>query len=164
MDTNFSININNILIEPEKDGAACERHIMSINHPELKFVAVQYPDKTEFSGVATNRLFNGSLISNKYMELLMRAYTNRTRERNYFRLYCQLLENELSDDEFDNEIDAYPDKYVVKSPEKASIDDIYFAMRLSDHMMGIDSSDDFSSSFSIDDESIESYINLIGNE
>lgn len=162
MDTNFSVNFN-IVLEPSRPNAECEQFI-TINHPELKLVASQYQDKTAFLGVATNRLFNSRLVPECYLDLLLRAYSNRTRERNYFRLYCQLLDNEITDDEFDAEIDENPDKYVVKAPMKVNIGDVYCALNLSERMMDIDSTDDFASVFSIDDDSISNYVRVISNE
>lgn len=164
MDTNFSININSIVLEPAEPDGIVGTKCVSINHPELKFVAVQSKDKTTFAGVATNNFFRSQMVPSCYMELLHRAYTNRTRERNYFRLYCQLLDNEISDDDFDAEIDSNPDKYVVKSPKQTSLNDICCAVQLCENMIGIETTDDFSSTFSIDDDSIGQYLKAISNE
>ena len=35
------------------------------------------------------------------IDMLVQAFNNRTRQRNYFRLYCDLLDGQLSDEDFD---------------------------------------------------------------
>lgn len=131
---------------------------------KMHMVVVQDEEITQFAGVASTNFFRIPMVPARMVDLLVKAFNNRTRERNYFRLYCQLLGEEITDDEFDNEIGMNESLYVVEAPEKMSAEDVFIAMRLSDRMMDIRTTDDFSSVFGIDDSSIDNYVKAIGNE
>lgn len=138
--------------------------ISYISNKNLKMFIVQNEDITEFAGVASTGYFRIPMVPARAVDLMVKAFNNRTRERNYFRLYCQMLSDEISEKEFDDEIDRNEDQYVVDAPTEASADDIYTATHLSNRLMGMHSTDDFSSMFGIDDTSINNYIKAIENE
>ena len=77
--------------------------------------AIVGQDITVFAGAATTSAFTRTLIGqdNRLEDLYVRAINNRTRERNYFKLYSSLLRGDISDDDFDEEIDKNEDDYVV---------------------------------------------------
>ena len=64
-----------------------------IDCESVKMVTVNDGVHTAFVGVADNKAVNIVTSMNRMSQLLIRAVNNRTRERNYFRLYNQLLED-----------------------------------------------------------------------
>ncbi len=89
--------------------------------------------------------------------LLIDAVNNRTRERNYYRLYSQLLENQISDDDFDREIDERPDEYVVPINKCPTESEFYQAIQLSDLIKDADTMGDIESLFSFKEETVSTY-------
>lgn len=86
------------------------------------------------------------------IDMLVQAFNNRTRQRNYFRLYCDLLDGQLSDEDFDKEIDEHPDDYVVGNENKPTKEDLEMAIILAHRMKDIDDMTDLSMAFSFDME------------
>ena len=93
-------------------------------------------------------------VNDKMIELLLRAVNNRTRERNYFRKYCELLENEITDEEFDRELEENADEYAICTNYKADKRDLYLAMNISPRIKDISSMEDLSDLFSFERESL----------
>lgn len=69
------------------------RSLSVIDSESVKMVTVNDGVHTAFVGVADNKAVNIVTSMNRMSQLLIRAVNNRTRERNYFRLYNQLLED-----------------------------------------------------------------------
>lgn len=69
------------------------RSLSVIDSESIKMVTVNDGVHTAFVGVADNKAVNIVTSMNRMSQLLIRAVNNRTRERNYFRLYNQLLED-----------------------------------------------------------------------
>ena len=69
-----------------------------IDSDSVKLFAVKSGNVTAFAGVADNKAVSIITSMDRMSQLLLRAVNNRTRERNYFRLYSQLLDKEISDD------------------------------------------------------------------
>lgn len=115
---------------------------------------------TAFSGVAKNSFltFQDSPID-RVKDLLIRAVNNRTRERNYFKLYSLLLENKISDDEFDKMIERNEDDYVVSQNFKADLNDIRLALFLISEIKDIKDVDDMAALFSFSYGSIRKSLN-----
>lgn len=69
--------------------------------------AIVGQDITLFADTATTSAFTRTLVGqdNRLDDLYIRAINNRTRERNYFKLYSSLLRGDISDEDFDEEID-----------------------------------------------------------
>ena len=66
-------------------------------------MAISYNDKVFFAGVADFESFNNTYdYIRKSLEFMFEAVNNRTRERNYFKKYAELLMGEISDEEFSN--------------------------------------------------------------
>ncbi len=106
---------------------------------------------TSFSGVSyKNSIFeilNGG-VNKKICNFLIRAINNRTIERNYFRLYSELLENVINEDEFNKEIEEHEDDYVIQNNISPSREDIMLVLNISRDIKDIQSSEDLSSLFS----------------
>lgn len=119
---------------------------------------------TFFVGVAKNTFFENILIeNNSFVNLLLTAFNNRTRERNYFKKYSELLENEITEEEFIKEINENEDEYVIPSGKDVDENSIINAMKLSKSMKNIDTIDDFNSLFSFSDKSVNKFINTNAN-
>lgn len=99
-------------------------------------------------------LNSNTIVLDNVLYLLIKAFNNRTREKNYFQKYCELLSGEITENEFNEEIRANLDKYVLPAGEFVGQEDVFTATKLASHLMGINSSDDFQSVFSINDESL----------
>lgn len=106
---------------------------------------------TIFAGVSKNNAFfeflNGG-IAGKMHDLFIRAINNRTIERNYFRLYIDLLEDVITEEEFNKELEEHEDDYVIQNDIYPSKEDLELALRLSDSIKDVQSSEDISSLFS----------------
>lgn len=83
---------------------------------DSKFYAEQVDEDNVLAGVSHDttviRLIVG-MNTAESIESLTRAVNNRTRERNYFRLYSEMLDGTISDEEFDRQIEDHEDLYVV---------------------------------------------------
>ena len=114
--------------------------------------AIVGQDITVFAGAATTSAFTRTLIGqdNRLEDLYVRAINNRTRERNYFKLYSSLLRGDISDDDFDEEIDKNEDDYVVPAGVDADLTEI--------KLKNVETTDDFMALFSFNDKSVHKYI------
>ena len=112
-----------------------------------------------FSGVAAEESFtNLTLTEDNKTDLLIRAINNRTRERNYFKLLSSLLENEISEEEFDQEIDQNEDEYVVSTDQKVDLNSLKFILSNYKRIKDVNDMDDLSALFSLDMEYVNSII------
>lgn len=114
----------------------------------LSMVAATSESTTMFVGVADNEVFFNSINTKESSELLLRAVNNRTRERNYFRLYCSLLEGNISDEEFDKEIEENENLYVIDANKTPTVSQLETAAALAPKILNVDSQDDFFDIFS----------------
>lgn len=131
---------------------------------DIQMAYVADNEVTRFAGIAKTEFFFRPMVPSKEVDLLVRGFNNRTRERNYFKLYCQLLNNEITDDEFDKEIEENEEFYVVDAGDSVLPEEVCAAVCLTDRLIGIETTDDFTSAFGIDDDSIKNYVKLIGDE
>lgn len=112
-----------------------------------------------FSGVAAEESFtNLTLTEDNKTDLLIRAINNRTRERNYFKLLSSLLENEITEEEFDQEIDQNEDEYVVSTDQKVDLNSLKFILSNYKRIKDVNDMDDLSALFSLDMEYVNSII------
>jgi len=84
------------------------------------------------------------------VEMLTKAVNNRTRERNFFRLYSEYLEENITEEEFNRELTEHEDDYVVEGEEKPTADRLRKALFLSSVIKDTDNSEQLSSLFSFD--------------
>lgn len=125
-----------------------------IDNGNVKMLSVSNGVQTAFVGVAENKALNMVTSIDRMSQLLIRAVNNRTRERNYFRLYNQLLEKEITEEEFNKEIDEKEDEYVVSNNEEADKNDIEIALALCSYLKDVKDVDDMADLFSFNDASI----------
>ena len=107
--------------------------------------------QTIFAGrIKTETFFNGSnnIEFNEVVDMLIDAVNNRTRERNYFKKYSELLEETITEDEFDSEIEKNEDDYVVGSHIKPTPRQLQHALKLIQRIKDVESTEDLSSLFS----------------
>lgn len=114
---------------------------------------------TVFTGVFENPLANRviSMLEGTREKMLVDAVNNRTRERNYYRLYSRLLEKEISDEDFERIIDENPKDYMISTDKIPSETEFHEAIALSDHIMGVETSGDIESLFSFNGEEFNKY-------
>lgn len=115
-------------------------------------------DRVTFAGVANKARFFSISTADRLKELMTRAINNRTRERNYFKLYCDMLGGNITEDEFDREIEQNEDKYIIKQDCNASIEDIEVALEVSPSIMDVKSPDDMAEIFSFSEKSMQKSI------
>ncbi|WP_222545814.1 hypothetical protein [Phocaeicola dorei] len=125
-----------------------------IDSENIKMVSMSDGIHTAFVGVADNKAVNMVTSMDRMSQLLIRAVNNRTRERNYFKLCNQLLDKEITDEEFEKEIDENEDNYVLSNNEEADMNDIEVALSLCDYLKDVKDVDDMADLFSFSDNSI----------
>lgn len=74
----------------------------------------------------------------RLIELLINAVNNRTRQRNYFRLYCQLLAGNITRKNFDNEINNNENDYVISNNTAYAENDIELISELKGKILDFD--------------------------
>ena len=104
-----------------------------------------------------------SVLEGTRERLLVDAVNNRTRERNYYQLYSRLLENEITDEEFDSEIDEHPDDYMISTDKIPSELEFHEAIALADHLKGVETSGDIETLFSFRGEEFNEYCERLLN-
>ena len=128
-------------------------------------MAISYSsNKILFAGVADPESFAltyGSIL--KSLDLLSDAVNNRTRERNYFKKYVELLMGDITEEEFAREIEENESLYVVQPYREASKYDLRLALDLVENggLMDVDSIDDMADLFSFKYQSVKHVINAI---
>ena len=105
-------------------------------------------DRVAFAGVVNKARFFSISTADRLKDLMTRAINNRTRERNYFKLYCDMLDGNITEEEFDKEIEQNEDKYIIKQDHDASTEDIEVALEVSPSIMDVKSPDDMAEIFS----------------
>lgn len=86
--------------------------------------------------------------SDEALRLLLTAVNNRTKERNYFKLYCDMLDGSITENDFDKEMEINEKEYVVYELETPSDNQLEIALTLSERIKSVDSIEDLSSLFS----------------
>ncbi len=89
------------------------------------------------------------------IEMLTTAVNNRTIERNYFKLYCELLDGSLSDEEFDALINQNEEDYIVSENIEPEPSQVSLALKLSKRIKDVKSINDLASLFSFNPKLIE---------
>lgn len=133
---------------------------MNIQSDGNPIVAIQ-DDNSEtlaFAGLMEKTKFFTIDSTDRLRRLLTRAVNNRTRERNYFKLYCEMLDGIITEEDFDKEIDNHEDKYVINQNEDASIEDIELALEIYPDLMDVKDPNDMAEVFSFSDKSMQKSI------
>lgn len=108
-----------------------------------------------FQGVSKGTEFIDRMtidLNESTYRMLINAINNRTRERNYFRLYSELKDEIITEDEFEQRIEAAEDDFVVSSDITPSKNDIKKALYLSKVIKDVETLEDLSLLFSFDSE------------
>lgn len=123
-------------------------------------VAVQEDnrDRIAIAGTVNKAMFFNISTADRLKELMTRAINNRTRERNYFKLYCDMLDGSITEEEFDKEIEVNEDRYVIKQNQDASVEDMEVALEVSPLLMDVKSPDDMAEVFSFSEKSMQKCI------
>jgi len=102
--------------------------------------------------VAKGDTFENALLNSAFakeaINLLLKAVDNRTIERDYFRLYCDLLDGTLSEEEFDRQVNEHPNEYIVSEDVDPDLNSIQVALELSKRIRNVRTVEDFASLFS----------------
>ena len=128
--------------------------ISTVVSNDMTMTVVTDGNVTAFAGVARNNTLNIERSVDRVRTLLLRAVNNRTRERNFFRLYTDMLEQNITEEEYSRQLEERQDEYVLPLPVEADMADIETAVQLSKHIKDVKSMDDFQSLFSFSDGSI----------
>lgn len=118
-------------------------------------VSVSNERVTTFAGVVRNEVFFVDGINGNIKELLVTAVNNRTRERNYFKKYVELLEGTISDDEFDKAIEDNEDDYVIPEDKEPTLEDVQCVLEMAPELKDVDSVEDLASLFSFKPNSMQ---------
>lgn len=118
-------------------------------------VSVSNERVTTFAGVVRNEVFFVDGITDNVKELLVTAVNNRTRERNYFKKYVELLEGTISDDEFDKAIEDNEDDYVIPEDKEPTLEDVQCVLEMAPELKDVDSVEDLASLFSFKPNSMQ---------
>lgn len=94
-------------------------------------------------------------------KMLLNAVNNRTRERNYFRLYSELLENSITEDFFSSELEKNEKNYVISESETPTKENVRIALKLTENLMDVNDSEDLASLFSFRSSELEKIIKEI---
>lgn len=124
--------------------------IKCMNEDCMVFTRQQANSETMFFvGVSKNDSAIKRMLGNDDVyKLFINAINNRTRERNYFRLYSDLLSGVISEDEFNNEIETNEDDYVLTSNEKVNEATLKYALNIAQHVKDVHNSEDLATLFS----------------
>ncbi len=118
-------------------------------------VSVSNERVTTFAGVVRNEVFFVDGITDNIKELLMTAVNNRTRERNYFKKYVELLEGTISDEDFDKAIEDNEDDYVIQEDKEPTLEDVRCVLEMAPELKDVDSVEDLASLFSFKPNSMQ---------
>ena len=118
---------------------------------DTHMIASQCANVVAFTGVTSTERFETTIFGAvPVVNMLIEAVNNRTRERNYFRKYSELLEGIITDEEFDKELVDNEEEYVVSSHIKPSTEELTIALQLADRIKDVENTEDLASLFSFD--------------
>lgn len=104
------------------------------------------------------------VVPNSVVEMLIKAVNNRTVERNYFRLYGEMMDGTITEEEFNNEIANHEEDYVLSGEEEPNEQTLELALLLSEKIKDVKDTEDLSSLFSLDSVKLDSYLQKIGSD
>ena len=111
-------------------------------------ISVSNERVTTFAGVVRNEVFFVDGLISNMTDLLITAVNNRTRERNYFKKYVEMLEGTISDEEFDKAIEDHEDEYVISEDKEPTMEEILCALEVASSLKDVNSVEDLASLFS----------------
>ena len=130
----------------------------NFNVNQWHIVVQEHKDITHFEGVgpteSVQRIVTRIVHVDRLSELLIRAVNNRTRERNYFKKLVEFFQDEITEEEFDKEIEENENEYVITTNEIPTREDLVLACEVSNHIRDVKGVDDLSALFSFNQESM----------
>ena len=118
-------------------------------------MSVSNEQVTTFAGVVRNEMFFVDGLVDKMTNLLITAVNNRTRERNYFKKYVEMLEGVISDEELDKAIEDHEDEYVIPEDKEPTMEEIQCALEVASSLKDVYSVEDLESLFSFKPDSMQ---------
>lgn len=103
-------------------------------------------------------------IPDSLLELLLRAVNNRTVERNYFRLYGEMADGTISEEEFNREIEDHEERYVVVADQEPNEGTLRLALSLCRYIKDVNDTEDLSSLFSLDTTKLNALLTKLGED
>ena len=97
-------------------------------------------------------------------ELLLIALKNMATYRNYLLLHTAILENKITEDEFNKELEYNEKKYVISQNIIPCLDDVRMALDIYKDLTGPEYLKDFCETFSFDEESVKLVVGLTNNQ
>lgn len=94
------------------------------------------------------------------IKLLLKAVNNRTIERDYFKLYCDMLDSSITEEEFDRVVSSNESDYIIDETYNPTTRELSIAANLIKYIKGINTIDDFTSIFSFKPNSINQILTL----
>lgn len=123
------------------------------NSPHMKtHLTLSISSENEFMDIISGK------TAEEVVDMLFKAVNNRTRERNYFQLYCNLLDGSITEREFDETIANREDDYIIDESESPSVNKVSLALSLSRKIKDVNSITDLSSLFSFNPNSLENLV------
>ncbi len=130
----------------------------NLNGKQWHIVVQERNELTHFEGVgptaSVQRIVTQIVHVDRLSELLIRAVNNRTRERNYFKKLVELFQDEISEEEFDKEIEENENEYVITTDEIPTHEDLVLACEIARRIKDVNDYDDLSALFSFNQESM----------
>lgn len=153
--------LSSVVIDSPHSTGEDDYSVIEYNGADTQYYAICKEGNTVFAGHTTDSALTGWVmgeIPQRVMELATNAINNRTRERNFFRLSEQLSSGEITEDEYDRELDEHEDEYIIKCTIKPCMLDLKIAASLAPHLMDVEDTDDLSVLFSFDESVIRHYL------
>ena len=135
--------------------------VIKFRGADTQYVAVCKENETYFAGHTTKGILSSWImgeIPQRFIDLVVNAINNRTRERNFSRLGEQLASGEITEEEYERALDENEDDYVIKCDVKPSEMDIKMAASLAPKIMDLEDTDDLAVLFSFDESEIRHYL------
>lgn len=139
-------------------GSSNKEEIVTYSTDTLVVKTVEFNDMQYFYGMSKDKSFLNNLTGEtfgRYIDLLFIALNNRTKELNYSRLYCDLLEGLITEEDFDEEIESNEDRYVMIGDIIPSDEDMCLLLNAASRLDDIVNSEDLATLFSFDSDSVD---------
>ena len=139
-------------------GSSKKEEIVTYSTENILVETVESNNMYYFFGVSSEKSFIKNLTGetfNRYIDLLFTAINNRTKELNYSRLYCDLLEGLITEEDFEQEIDSNENRYVMIGDDIPSDEDLNLLLNASSRLNDIINSEDLATLFSFNSEYVD---------
>lgn len=167
----MEITINNEISFPDVNPTSNSGENVSMftfNNGDLNIIGKHNFTKghTIFAGISSCNTFSERItgkLFDKAVSLLIRAINNRTIERNYFKLYSELLDRIITEDEFDKELNEHESEYVINNDIIPTKEELELVLKLIPHIKDVTNSEDLSSLFSFKSNQLDKLLLQLEN-